>query len=251
MKYSLKKIILTTIILFIIFITIYYIGYSLKIIKFKNNALDSFKESSEKKEIYLTFDDGPTTILTPKVLDILKENKVKATFFVVGKLIDERKDILKRMYQEGHGIGLHTFSHNFAKVYSCNKNFIDEMKQTSDEVYKYLKIRPSAIRFPGGSCKRLNKEFLSQLHKSKFKVYDWNIGIDDGINTHIPPDTLYRKAMTNKFHFHTIFLLMHCNENNINTCCALPRIIKYYKEKGYKFKIITNKTPEYYYRFKN
>lgn len=219
-------------------------------ITFKNNALESFKKDSEEKELYLTFDDGPTTILTPKVLDILKENKVKATFFVVGKLIDERKDILKRIHSEGHGIGLHTFSHNFGKVYSSNKNFIDEMCETSDKIYDCLKIRPSAIRFPGGSYKRLNKELLKELHKNKFKVYDWNIGIDDGVNTNISPETLYRKAMTNKFHFHTIFLLMHCNENNINTCSALPRIIKYYKDKGYKFKIITNKTPEYYYRIK-
>ena len=81
----------------------------------------------KKKIIYLTFDDGPSYKVTNKVLDILKENEVKATFFLIGNQIKDKEDVVKRIYEEGNSIGLHTYTHNFKKIYCDEDKFIQEM----------------------------------------------------------------------------------------------------------------------------
>lgn len=203
------------------------------------------------KFVYLTFDDGPTYIVTDAILDELKKGKVKATFFVVGKEIEGKEKILTRIYHEGHSIGLHTYSHNFKKIYRSSEDLINEMKKASDKIEEVIGFAPKIIRFPGGSSKRLNAVILETLHENNFKVYDWNVNIYDGINPNLTPDLLVKNSHTIKGNKNIAIVLMHCNFNNGNTVKALPQIIKYYLDLGYQFKTITEDTPEYYYRFKN
>jgi peptidoglycan/xylan/chitin deacetylase (PgdA/CDA1 family) len=203
------------------------------------------------KLVYLTFDDGPTYVVTDALLDVLKKEKVKATFFVVGKEIEGKETILKRIYRDGHSIGLHTYSHNFKKIYRSREDFISEMKKASNKIEEVIGFAPKIIRFPGGSSKRLNTLTLASLHKNNFKVYDWNVNIYDGINPNLTPTQLVKNSHIIKGNKNVAIVLMHCNFNNKNTVKALPGIIKYYLDLGYKFKTITEDTPEYYYRFKN
>lgn len=199
-----------------------------------------------EKVIYLTFDDGPS-VLTNRILDILKEEDVKATFFLIGNQIDGFEDVVKRINDEGHSIGLHTYSHNFKKIY-CNKSsFINEMVDCQVEIVKVTGSSTNIIRFPGGSRKLLNSELLNQLHDYNFKIYDWNMETKDGLNPKLPPDRLYREATKKCEQSSNIFLLMHCDYMHKNTCKALTRIVKYYKEQGYEFKAITEETPELYF----
>lgn len=209
----------------------------------KNNDLD--------KIIYLTFDDGPSFIVTNRILDILKEKEVKATFFVVGNKIQGREEILKRIDEEGHSIGLHTFTHKYKKIYSSNESFIKEMDETAEEVNRVLGYSPKAVRFPSGSKPHLNKVLLENLHEKNYKIYDWNASLSDGINYNTSTDKLVREAhnVIGKGNLR-IFLLLHCDQTNKNTAKALPFIIDYYKNLGYQFKTITENTPEYYFRFK-
>jgi peptidoglycan/xylan/chitin deacetylase (PgdA/CDA1 family) len=118
------------------------------------------------------------------------------------------------------------------------------MKMCQEEIYGITGIRPNIIRFPGGSYKRLNKSFLNTLHDNSFKVYDWNAYMSDGINPNTPVSKLYREATETTVSEDPILLLMHCDYMHKNTCKALPMVIKYYKEKGYEFRIITEDTPE-------
>jgi len=119
--------------------------------------------NKNQKIIYLTFDDGPS-ILTDKVLDILKENNVHATFFVIGNQIKGYEEVLKRSYSEGHAIGLHTYTHKFRSIYRSQSEFIKEMYDSRDEISKVIGISPNIIRFPGGSRNRINEESLKLLH---------------------------------------------------------------------------------------
>ncbi|WP_346935245.1 polysaccharide deacetylase family protein [Clostridium sp.] len=215
----------------------------------KADSLD-IKEETDNKIIYLTFDDGPS-IMTDKVLDTLKEYDVKATFFLIGNQIENQETVVKRIYNEGHGIGLHTFTHNYKSIYSCNKNFIEEMLKCQNEIYNVVGIKPNIIRFPWGSSKKLNKEFLNMLHKNNFKIYDWNAFMSDGVNYKTSPDKLYREATKTNVTKHPIILLMHCDYVHKNTCIALPRVIEYYKEKGYEFRAITEDMPEYTFPIKS
>ena len=208
---------------------------------------DNIKTS---KFVYLTFDDGPTYVVTDALLDVLKKQNVKATFFIVGKEIEGKESILKRIYNEGHGIGLHTYSHNFKKIYRSTDEFICEMKKDSNKIEEVTGFAPKVIRFPGGSSKHLNASTLEELHKNNLKVYDWNVNLSDGINPNLSVSQLIKNSQIIKGNKNVAILLMHCNFNNKNTVKALPEIIKYYKDLGYEFKAITENTPEYYYRFR-
>ena len=101
---------------------------------------ETFKEKflslskSEQKIAYLTFDDGPTLKATPKILDILKEEDVVATFFVVGKHVKENAELVKRAYDEGHFIANHGYNHNNSKLYKNDDSFINEIKNTDIEI---------------------------------------------------------------------------------------------------------------------
>lgn len=213
------------------------------------NALDN-QTSETPKTVYLTFDDGPSYNITDKVLDVLKEKEVKATFFIIGNKIKGREKILKRIYDEGHCIGLHSYTHVTRKIYSNENAFIKEMDDTRDEVKRVLGITPTAIRFPTGSKPHLNKNFLEELHAHNYKVYDWNASLPDGINCDIKPDKLIQYATKVIARSPKVFLLLHCDQCNKNTSEALPKIIDYYKENGYEFKTIDDNTDEFYFRFK-
>ncbi|KEJ02894.1 polysaccharide deacetylase [Clostridium botulinum A2B3 87] len=211
---------------------------------------DKKEDISDKKEIYLTFDDGPSDKTTEDILDVLKENDVKATFFIIGKYIEGREDVLKRIVKEGHSIGLHTYSHNYKTIYQNNKVFIDEMLKCQNEIYKATGVKTNIIRFPGGSVKRLDERFKKELEDEGFKIYDWNMTLTDGINPRSPVSKFYKEGTKRKKPLSKVILLMHCDHLNKNTCRALPDIIKFYKDKGYEFKIIDKNTPEFVFPYR-
>lgn len=219
-----------------------------------SSPLHATSESShtDEKVVYLTFDDGPTPVITEKILDILKENDVKATFFVVGKEIKGREAILKRIYEEGHGIGLHTFSHNFKIIYKDVDSFVMEMEKTQATINDVLGIQleSKAIRFPGGSAGRLNQKFYDTLESKGYRIYDWNVDLKDGVKGSLAPSEFVKNAKKCSDKSVRRIILAHCNSNNKNTCSALSDIISYYKDEGYSFKAIDPSTPPYYYRFK-
>lgn len=205
---------------------------------------------NHEKVIYLTFDDGPS-IMTDKVLDVLKKNDVKATFFIIGNQIKGQEAVVKRINTEGHSIGLHTYTHTYKNIYSNRKGFISEMLKSQDEINSLIGIKPTIMRFPSGSRKHLTEVFLRELHSYNFKIYDWNAVTSDGVNCKTPTDNMYREATKTKVIEHPIILLMHCDYMHKNTCKVLPRIIKFYKDNGYEFKIINDKTPENYFPIKS
>lgn len=216
-------------------------------------ALESTSQQvEEEKIVYLTFDDGPTGKVTEKILDVLKEHDVKATFFVVGKEIIQREEVLKRIYEEGHSIGLHTYSHNLRSIYASDDNFIEEMERTSQKINEVLgeEVNTKIIRFPGGSSGRLNEGLLERLHEENYKIYDWNVSLEDGVNPNLTPTQMIQNAKKCSRDTTQRIILAHCNSNNKNTYNALPGIIEYYKSQGYVFKPIDQGTTEFYYRIK-
>lgn len=220
----------------------------------KNQSKEQVQKNvdEEEKVVYLTFDDGPTGKVTEKILDILKEHDVKATFFVVGKEIIQREEVLKRIHEEGHSIGLHTYSHNLKSIYASDENFLAEMEKTTDKIHEVLgeDVNPKIIRFPGGSSGRLSEGLLNKLHDEEYKIYDWNVSLEDGVNPNLSPSQMVQNAKKCSRNTTKRIILAHCNSNNKNTYNALPEIINYYKSQGYVFKAINEQTQEFYYRIK-
>lgn len=226
-----------------------YIYDKLKSSKQTNSQNTNLKpKKNREKIIYLTFDDGPSK-LTLDVLKVLDQYDIKATFFVVGSNVKVYPEVIVKLKEHGHAIGLHSYTHNYKHIYANHQNFIDEMIATQTLIYNITQEKVDIIRFPGGSYKRLNKDFYCELKKYNFKIYDWNISSQDGISSQSDEDTILKSATENSSRSN-IILLMHCRETDKKTLHVLPKIIEFYKSKGYKFETINQSTPEYIFPFK-
>ncbi len=229
-------------------------GLFKKIILLTSICLFSFSSiamSMNKKCVYLTFDDGPTLKNTPMLLDTLKNLELPATFFVVGKLIDENPEVLKRIAEENHSIGLHTMSHNKNKCYASQDSFIKENLELQKILKEKFNISTNILRFPFGSQNfylRMDKNFVDKLHRNCFKVYDWHIDTFDAVKPNNTPETILgicKKQFEARFKDNeNIIILMHTNSNNINTINSIKLIKEYFTKMGYEFKKITDETPE-------
>ena len=211
---------------------------------------DDDNRESCKKVVYLTFDDAPGGEVTKKTLDILKEENVPATFFIIGNQVKGQEDIILRMKNEGHSIGLHSFTHERSKLYGCSSDFISEMKQVQKALYDVTGENYYILRFPFGtnnSTYRLTNEMVNSVHSNNFKIYDWTQDTLDGANPNSSPDTILNRAISTK---DNVVVLMHNAPANKNTSQAIKGLIKYYKSQGYTFEKITVDTPEIYHVLK-
>lgn len=229
-----------------------YIPFVLIIITIINyqNLLMHTVLADEKKIIYLTFDDGPAGKVTTNVLDILKQESVPATFFLIGSQIKGQEDLVKRMYNEGHALGLHSMSHNRNILYHSNEEFLKEMLDTQQIINSIVGIKPTILRFPFGcnnNCYKISQSMVDLLHQNNLKIYDWNTDSGDGAHPNASPSTFIKNSKSDK---ERVVLLMHCAYMSKNSTKALPSIIKYYKDNGYEFKVIDENTPEEYHFMK-
>ena len=180
-------------------------------------------------EIALTFDDGPSSRATPKILDILKENDVKATFFVCGKFIEENKDILKREADEGHLIGNHTYTHAKGTITDIEK-INTELVRTDNLISEYTGKSVDYFRPPFGFE---NWRFLTEAELLDYTIVLWTLDVGDWDRKKIEKDITSKilKLTRNG----TIILLHDGGVSREALIDALPVIIKGLKKKGYKF----------------
>ena len=195
--------------------------------------------------IYLTFDDGPKDGTTNVILDILKEENVKATFFVTNNGPDS---LIKRESDEGHTVALHTSTHNYAVVYASDASFYEDLTNVQNRVKRITGKTSMIIRFPGGSSNTISRKYspgiMSRLTKSTlergFKYYDWNISSGDAGGT-TEASGVYNNVINALKKERVNMILMH--DIKPYTRDALRQIIKFGKENGYTFEKITMDTP--------
>jgi len=195
--------------------------------------------------IYLTFDDGPSYV-TKKILDILDEENLKATFFVTSA-----NKYTKRAYNSGHTIGLHSNTHDYSYIYKNSNNYFSDLNKISDKVYNTIGIRTKIIRFPGGSSntvsRNYNKGIMTYLTKEVvnrgYTYFDWNVGSNDTGKDSNNSNNIYYNVVNNLSHNKTNIVLMHDSSGHDATASALRKIISYGKENNYTFKAITEDTP--------
>ncbi len=199
--------------------------------------------------IYLTFDDGPSSSITPKILDILKEKNVKATFFVLN-YSSSLEYLIKREYNEGHSIGIHGYSHVYSEIYTSDEAFMNNVTKLQKKIATTTGYSPTIIRFPGGSSntvsKNYNKGIMSRLSKTVvdagFRYYDWNVSSGDAGGAQTSTQ-VYNNVVNNLSKSRSNVVLMHDFGGNTKTLNALSDIIDYGLENGYVFKSITKDTP--------
>lgn len=199
--------------------------------------------------IYLTFDDGPSN-LTLDILDILKEEGVKATFFVTGQS-DSTNYIIKRAYDEGHTIALHTYSHDYSYVYSSVDNYFADLNRISNKVENIIGKKTNIIRFPGGSSNTVSRNYsigimtrlTGEVLNNGYRYFDWNVDADDAGGAYSDSNRIYLNVVNNLSHYKTNVVLMHDSYGHTATRDALRNIIQYGKRNGYKFTSIDDSTP--------
>ena len=170
------------------------------------------KVNPNLKTIYLTFDDGPS-LVTPKILDILKEENVKATFFVVKKNL-EFNQYIKRAHDEGHTIALHSATHDYKYIYTSMENYFTDLKTVADYTLSITGENASIIRFPGGSSNTVSSftpkimtNLSTEVVKRGYEYFDWNI--DSGDTGRIGSKAIVKNVTSNLKNHHTYVVLMH------------------------------------------
>lgn len=200
-----------------------------------NNSKFSFAETeSAVKTVYLTFDDGPSDRVTPKILDVLKEEKVKATFFIIGKQAETRKYLLEREFKEGHTIAVHSFTHDYGKIYSSPETLIKDIDACNEVIKSVTGKYSSLYRFPGGSY-GLSDRLISAVTAHGMRYVDWNASTRDAEIYCATPAQLFKAATASAANTENIVLLAHDSTSKTATAAALKDIIKHFKNDGYVF----------------
>ncbi len=192
--------------------------------------------AEENKCVYLTFDDGPSDRVTPKILKILKEKEVKATFFVVGKRISGRANILKEIVENGHSVGIHSYSHDYKEIYSSKEKLLKDIYDC-DGILRALDIKTKLYRFPGGSD-MAGEELKRAVKEAGFKSVDWNALCGDSEVKNASAKYLYNRAISSAKDKNRIVMLFHDATDKLSTAHVLPDIIDHYKALGYEFKAL-------------
>ncbi len=207
---------------------------------------DQESPDNGKKIAYLTFDDGPSEN-TWKVLDILDEKNVKATFFIIGGEISiAGENTLKEIVERGHTIGLHTYCHNYKTIYSSVEAFLADYEKVYQEIYQITGQKPNIYRFPGGSynsyMKSIRKEIIEEMSRRGFTFYDWNVSAEDAVGT----PTAYsikKNVKKDAYRFQCPVILMHDGQSNALTTKVLGDIIDEIRDNGYDFDTLDHRDP--------
>lgn len=194
--------------------------------------------SAPNKTAYLTFDDGPSGN-TDIILQTLQEENVKATFFVVGT--DDAGNLvrMRRIVQEGHTIGMHSYSHSYKKIYASVEAFLKDMYQVFNLIKDTTGVTPTCFRFPGGSINSYNKavykDIKAEMIRRGFVPYDWNVSSGDASTTKYTPEQLTGYVLNGIGSKSRIIVLMHDSSSKENTAQAVRQIIIGIREKGFIF----------------
>lgn len=186
------------------------------------------KVEGQTQKVYLTFDDGPSEN-TAKILDILKEKNIKATFFVIGKEDEESKALYQRIIAEGHTLGMHSFTHKYSVIYDSLDSFEEDVNHLQSYLAEITGVEPSIMRFPGGSSNQVSNidmtEFIRYLNQEGITYYDWNVASGDATSQAYTADELVQNVITDVEKYDTSIVLMHDAATKGTTVDALGPMI--------------------------
>ena len=194
----------------------------------------------KEKTAYLTFDEGPSDN-TNIILQTLQEENVNATFFVVGNSGEKNLARMRRMVQEGHTIGTHSYSHVYSEIYGSEEAYLDDMR-----VFKLIRdttgVTPSCFRFPGGSLNAYNaavyEEIMAEMLRRGFAPFDWNVSSEDASGVEYSPEQLAQNVVKGIYSCKRGIVLMHDCAQKKNTSRAVRQIIRVVRSEGCSFEAL-------------
>lgn len=196
----------------------------------------------EEKVVYLTFDDGPSS-LTPELLKVLERYDVKATFFLTGKDSEACRQRMRDIVDAGHTVGIHSYTHDYNTIYQSVEAYLDDFAKEYSLIQEATGVTPLIFRFPGGSINSYNadiyQEIISEMTRRGFVYFDWNRQTGDAVCTNISARKLAENALDQASSMRRVFLLAHDISGYTHVVDALPRIIEGYQAEGFSFAALT------------
>ena len=202
--------------------------------------MEKAEANKNKKTAYLTFDDGPSKESTYAILDILAEYNIKATFFVVGKMVVNNPEVLLRTVEEGHAIGNHSYSHDYGYIYHSTKNFMRDIDMADRAIKDVVgdDFETKVMRFPGGSFGKQKIPMIKAVTENGYRYFDWNALNGDAEGALKTPDFLIKRIKETYRNQNNLIILMHDTDAKSTTVESLGKIIDFLIEQGYEFGII-------------
>lgn len=199
----------------------------------KETEARAAQEEPEVREhlhkVYLTFDDGPS-IYTNEILDILKQYDVKATFFVLGKESEADQEALRRIVEEGHSLGMHSYTHQYDQIYASREAFAEDFQKIRDYLFQVTGVESNIYRFPGGSSNSVSNVdvhvFIDYLKEQNVTYYDWNVASGDAAKVSLSAETILENATRGLEKNETSVILFHDAASRRTTVDALPMVIE-------------------------
>ncbi len=183
------------------------------------------------KTMYLTFDDGPSELCTDMVLDVLKANDVKATFFLIGEYVEKYPETAKRIAAEGHTIGIHCYRHDYQELYESKESFLADFQRAYDVIFETTGVEAKLFRFPGGSVNVYNEEvctdIVHEMTKKGFIYFDWNASLGDAAGD-CGPEQLITNARETTLDRKKVVMLAH--DRVLNTALCLDELLRQFPE---------------------
>ncbi len=206
-------------------------------------------EEKNAKVVYLTFDDGPSEN-TVKILDILEQYNVKATFFIIGKEGGGAAEIYRRIISDGHAAGNHTYSHEYNEIYASEDRFWEEYRKNDETFFELTGRHLEIMRFPGGSnntvseryCRGIMKRLTKTAQQQDIIYFDWNVSSLDAVKERQDKNVIINSVLSGVKDKKTSIILMHDNKTKTTTVEALPTIIEELKKQGCIFKTLNKDT---------
>ncbi len=197
---------------------------------------------SETKRAFLTFDDGPSSV-TPTILEVLKQENVKATFFVLGSNVKQRPEMVKRIYEEGHYLANHGYTHIYSSIYASPQAVLEEFNQCNEAVRDAIGVpeyHSHLFRYPGGltggKYAEIKNEAKELLLQNDIVNVDWNALTGDAETKEPTIEYEIKKIQETVANKSSVVILLHDAQAKKVTAEALPQLISYLREKGYEFK---------------
>lgn len=190
----------------------------------------SNEENVPVRKVYLTFDDGPSSN-TDNILDILDTYGVKATFFVTGKEGAKAEASYRRIVEEGHTLGMHSYTHDYSVIYASEKAFMEDMEKLQRYLYDVTGVQSTYIRFPGGSSNKVSEVdmrlLITDVHEAGMEYFDWNVSSQDASSRPLTKEEILDNCLNSIERFQNCIVLMHDAGSKDSTVEALPELIEH------------------------
>ncbi len=190
----------------------------------------SDEENVTVRKVYLTFDDGPSSN-TDNILDILDTYGVKATFFVTGKEGAKAEASYRRIVEEGHTLGMHSYTHDYSVIYASEEAFMEDMEKLQRYLYDVTGVQSTYIRFPGGSSNKVSdvdmRLLITDVHEAGMEYFDWNVSSQDASSKPLTKEEILDNCLNSIERFQNCIILMHDAGSKDSTVEALPELIEH------------------------